>query len=1073
MGTRSLSVRDLTNPDKLGSDFLKAAGKLCARLATLDEATAVETLRYLVDDSSDRVLLTLGGMKGAADALMLGNHAASVAYGLRETAAKERAELFRRGSMGTPAVWIRLGHVLEAIERATGTTFQVPDGWPAWLKVLFTAIVVAWSEQDYAKRTPGWTLDELEAILCAAGLPEDLVARTCLDQQAMQVLNSGFGYYFGGLNNGFSGWGGYLTRHLEVVRAALALEGAAHQGYVLRTLKEAEFDFAPVTDLLVQIATGPSKTSRDAALPLLGSCRDVARPLIEKALVEGDASCRNEATQLLWRLYGNEAAEYLRRHLAGESSERVKQSIEKLLAAPAEGSEEAARALVASLPPLTLELGQVDLPEEAKAGLRQYFHKGWEEATQHYEAQLKQWNSPERPSWMSKPVKPEPLPPKQLDKVIRFVEGKDNDAKVSEGLPYTWGDRPLGDWLAPPGVRLIHVMRLCLALGFFSFHWWRRDRDLEDYRSRCRPPFGLRELDAVVAMLPDGSAGKIAEHYLSNNAYRRFADWEPEAIWPVFAEQPEILRAILDPSAQKTSPAGADSRRNAFQVLGWMPRLPPGFIPLLWDIALGDSKAERPLAQAALHSIPDKASRILVALADGRQMVRAAAAEWLGRLGETVAVGPLRQALRKEKYEVVKGVMLTALDRLGGDVNEFLDRNALLAEAVAGMAKKRPKGMEWVPLDTLPALHWQDSGEPVDPRIVQWWLVQAIQQKTPAAGPLLRRYLDLCRTHEAEGLARYVLSAWLARNTTVRPHEEAAALARKDADGRWQAYSQHSYWLDHYKNDKENLYRERLQQYSTQYLGSAVNEKGLLAVTAAAGDRACVQMCDQFIRKHANDRPAPCKVLVELLGWMSHPLAIQVLLSLGARFRSKQIRKLADQHVKIVAEREGWTIDELADRTIPDAGFARPVDEQGQPVGDRATLLLDYGPRHFTVTLDDELEPIIATAEGKIVKNPPAAAKADDADKAKAARKAFSDAKKMVKEVVKRQTERLYEALCTQRTWPFADWQRYLAQHPIVGRLCVRLSWAAFRRQEAKGGWRCRRDLPGLLPPVGGSHADQ
>jgi hypothetical protein len=368
---------------------------------------------------------------------------------------------------------------------------------------------------------------------------------------------------------------------------------------------------------------------------------------------------------------------------------------------------------------------------------------------------------------------------------------------------------------------------------------------------------------------------------------------------------------------------------------------------------------------------------------------------------------------------------------------------------VAGLAKKRPKGMEWVPLPTLPALHWQDSGEPVAPQIVQWWLVQAVQQKTPAAGPLLRRYLDLCRAHEAEALARYVLSAWLARNTAVRPHEEAAAQARKDADARWASYSQHAYWLEHYKNDKENLYRELLQQFSTQYVASAVSEKGLLAVTAAAGDRACVQMCDQFIRKHANDRPAPCKILVELLGWMSHPLAIQVLLSLGARFRSKQIRKLADEHVKIVADREGWTIDELADRTIPDAGFARPADK-GEPVGDRATLVLDYGPRQFTVSLDDDLEPIITTAEGKIVKNPPAAAKADDPDKAKAARKAFTDAKKMVKEVVKRQTERLYEALCTQRTWTFADWQRYLAQHPIAGRLCVRLAWAAFRRPEPK-----------------------
>ncbi len=39
-----------------------------------------------------------------------------------------------------------------------------------------------------------------------------------------------------------------------------------------------------------------------------------------------------------------------------------------------------------------------------------------------------------------------------------------------------------------------------------------------------------------------------------------------------------------------------------------------------------------------------------------------------------------------------------------------------------------------------------------------------------------------------------------------------------------------------------------------------------------------------------------------------------------------------------------------------------------------------------------------------------------DSEKTKAAKKEFTGAKKAVKEVVKLQTERLYEALCTKRT---------------------------------------------------------
>jgi hypothetical protein len=168
---------------------------------------------------------------------------------------------------------------------------------------------------------------------------------------------------------------------------------------------------------------------------------------------------------------------------------------------------------------------------------------------------------------------------------------------------------------------------------------------------------------------------------------------------------------------------------------------------------------------------------------------------------------------------------------------------------------------------------------------------------------------------------------------------------------------------------------------------------------------------------------------------------------------------MAGEFVKEIAEREGWTIDELADRTIPDAGFARPEDDEGRPVGTEAVLVLDYGPRQFTVKLDDDLEPVVTTAEGKVVKSLPAPAKNDDAEKAKEAKKAFSEAKKQAKDVVKRQGERLYEALCTQRSWPFDDWKRYLADHPIVGRQCVRLAWAAFEPGEDGKFLGCFRPL--------------
>src|SRR5262249_21328366 len=149
------------------------------------------------------------------------------------------------------------------------------------------------------------------------------------------------------------------------------------------------------------------------------------------------------------------------------------------------------------------------------------------------------------------------------------------------------------------------------------------------------------------------------------------------------------------------------------------------------------------------------------------------------------------------------------------------------------------------------------------------------------------------------------------------------------------------------------------------FVGSAIAEKGMMALVAPAGEAECVKMCEQYIRKWFGNRLAQGKVLNELPAWIRHPLAIQVLLGFVTRFRAMAGRQPAEQYVQALAEREGWTLDELADPTVPDAGFARPVDDSGAPVGSEAALVLDYGPRQFTVRLNDDLEPVITTAEGK------------------------------------------------------------------------------------------------------------
>jgi hypothetical protein len=1050
----------LANPDKLPKKPLAELVKHFGHLAELDADIAAATIRYLVAGGDEGVLLQLRGLKGADEELGVGGATKGSQWELSRSRMQERVRVYEEAAQAGPQFWIRLAQILDAIQPSAQKQTALPKGCPSWFVALIDDLRFAY--QRHSGSEPIWSVDLPEAILKASAVPTDLLARLFLVYENGKVSRS---YYAGYASSRyFHDWKGYFGRHLTAVRESLAALDAESRLHSLKFLAHVEFDFTPLVDLLVDLGINGQKTVRDEVFPHLHKHRDLASPLLDEVLANGDAAARHEAVQLLWRLFGRESIDRLKKHAQTEASERVKQTIEKLVSAPDEQPEDALKALAANLPPLEIELGVVDLPEAAKVGIRQALTDASQLALENYEKAMIQWKDPDRPKWMGKPEKPTAVAEKDVLAVINYVEGKrwTSGAGKEAGaviwnengenqLPY-WARQAAqkaltADWLAPPDIKLVHVVRLihlsnALSINGQGLHWGHFD-GLERYRALCPQPFGLRELDAVVATLPKAKPGMTVAYYLSVGRYCNFCVWDAEFIWPASVEHPEPLDAALKPPA-KNDYSWSSRRESAFRVLAMFPQLPAGYVPLLWDLALSENKGDRPLAQAALATVPDKASKVVVALKDGRQTVRAAAAEWLGKIGDKAAVEPLKEAFRKEKQELVKGAYMTALDALGADVNEFLDRGALLKEAKAGLAKKTPKGMDWVPFDRLPALHWEDTKEPVAPEIVRWWLVQGVQQKSAVAGPLLRRYLGMCRKHEATALAKYVLTAWIAQDTRVPNHEECMAKARKDADQQWATYSQHQYWIDAYKNDKENLVKQLFQAYSTQFLGSAIGEKGVLGVVTAAGDAACVKMCEQYIRKWFGNRLAQCKALVEVLAWIPHPLAIQALLGFATRFRTKAVRQLADEHVKALAEREGWTVDELADRTLPDAGFERPVDEAGKPVGDRAVLTLDYGPRKFTVTLDDELQPIITTEEGKKVKAPPAAGKADDAELAKVAKKAFGDAKKIVKEVVKRQSERFYEALCTQRSWKFEDWKRFLADHPIAGRLCVRLAWCAY-----------------------------
>ncbi|HND22142.1 MAG TPA: HEAT repeat domain-containing protein, partial [Acidobacteriota bacterium] len=523
----------------------------------------------------------------------------------------------------------------------------------------------------------------------------------------------------------------------------------------------------------------------------------------------------------------------------------------------------------------------------------------------------------------------------------------------------------LKKFVTHPQAQLIHIIRLLVMTDNISARY--RDTEelfypeslgavlLDLYRQSHSPAFDLRQLAAVVKAVgvnSDRVGGTIIHADGGWNRYDIFR-YEPEAVWPYFAENLHLLEDVFNPkkilSGYGVEHDQACRRRNALQVLQIFPMPPQSLLPVLWETALGTSKLERPLAQQCLESQPRTLEKLLAALEDKNLATRQAAAEWLGRLNHPEAIEPLKSLLRKEKSEAGRGVLLTALEKLGASVDEFLNRDGLMAEANDGLKKGIPDALSWFPFDQLPALHWSDTGELIDPKIVTWWLVQANKQGTPEPGPILRRYAGLIELAERHSLGQLILEAWIAQDTVPaytpdQIEQELQKFTQQLSQSSWVAGR-----IDQYVD-------ERRRDLERQFKGNALKERGILAMAAACVGPDATPVVKRFLNTYHGNRLAQCKVLVQMLAWVEDTASVQLLLSVSGRFRVKTIREEAALQVQALADRKGWTVDELADRTVPTAGFE-----------DGPELTLDFGSQQFTLRIDQNLQLILTDATGKIL----------------------------------------------------------------------------------------------------------
>jgi hypothetical protein len=822
---------------------------------------------------------------------------------------------------------------------------------------------------------------------------------------------------------------GYLARlpgfadaaaaHRDIPASALgsdSVEGRVAAATLLGMLGEPAL--SALCEPLVDAATCTKALVREAARPAIDQLADAAVGPLRALATEGTLERRGHALELL-------AARQDQRSWAIQTAAADRAASVRALSA----GWAAADALAAAAEPLT-ELPPLPSWSLAAADAETVATMVYEAARRWLEsydrrAQAQYRRLPNSPSWP-----PTPEPPRGTIGRLASLLAADDPAQASDKLDRFPGHlvsaRQLADAVheqACPAAAAIQVMAVLgwLKLPSYGLSPWAEVVD--EVHARADGPDLLtvqRMLDAVGV---DGRA-LVWSAYSEARGFQLGRDWPDDDVWPFAAHN---LQWIVEESSSQQSWRTDEHARYA--AIATLPALPDWLVDRLYTLAVGPAKSERAPAQAVLERDPLRTTRAAAALQDGKSDVRLAAAQWLARIADPAARPALQSAWQQEKLDIVRGALLDALTAIGEDTATYLDPATTSATAAKFVAGGLPPSLAWLDWGSLPRLTWASSGETVPMAVVQWLCGTAVKAKSPEPDAVLRHYAALFDAGAREALASDLLAGWLQEDVLISPaqaQERAAAKASR-------AYGWYSSPSGPYPGmSLDQVTAALLPAYLKRPAGSATASRGLLAVVAACAGRDVVPPAERYLNEWYGQRAAQGKALIAMLAWVDHPSATQLVLSVGSGFRTKSFQDEAARQAGALAERNGWTVDELADRTIPTAGF----DAGG-------VLELPYGPRAFTAVLRPGLTVELRDPDGKVISALPAPRQSDDADQAHESKKAFSAAKKELKAIAALQAQRLYAAMCTQRSWAAADWDRYLLRHPVAGPGVRRLAWVA------------------------------
>ncbi|MBK7053082.1 MAG: DUF4132 domain-containing protein [Rhodoferax sp.] len=179
---------------------------------------------------------------------------------------------------------------------------------------------------------------------------------------------------------------------------------------------------------------------------------------------------------------------------------------------------------------------------------------------------------------------------------------------------------------------------------------------------------------------------------------------------------------------------------------------------------------------------------------------------------------------------------------------------------------------------------------------------------------------------------------------------------------------------------------------------------------------------------------------LDMLVAIGSDVALMHLNGIAAKIKYKPLQQKAREKIHDLAEARGFTTEELADRLVPRLG----LDEA-------SALVLDFGPRQFTIAFDETLKPIVKNAEGVRLKDLPKPNQSDNSTLATEATDRFKKIKKDAKTIASLQLLRLESAMVLRRRWTAADFNTLLLGHPVMRHLAACLVWGVYDTDQPDG----------------------